>query len=119
MCKRYKRRNNTMYINMYEIPNKYYVMKALKPDYLILCTYKKNKLGLTSYGVDGLLLKYICENCFDELNTDRRKLYEKLKELNINFLIIDGIREEFVHKYEVNNYGSYLYTAILNYIISE
>ena len=84
-------------------------MKALKPDYFVLVSERKGRFGLTSYGVDAVLLKYI-----NGYNSDRKKLYAKLDELQINYLILDGINETFVHEYDKNNYGEYVYTAMLS-----
>lgn len=95
-----------------ELPNKYFIMKSLKPDYLVLVSDKKNKMGLTSYGVDKILFEYLKGN--DNL---RVNLYNKLNKLEINYLILDGIEETYVHSFENNHYGDILYTAIFEYLI--
>ena len=90
---------------------RYEILKKKYPDYLILLT-AKNKLGLTSFKLDKLMLEYIRKITFNS----RVKLIEYLERNSISYILVDSFNNLEINPGE--NYERYLNLAFINYLLN-
>lgn len=87
---------------------RYWFLKKLYPNYLVLFKTNKNKLGYRCYGND----KYILDG-IRNYTTNIKAIERKLNELNINYIFIDNLRIIKIYTNETNMYTEYLYKFIV------
>ena len=86
---------------------RYWFLKKIYPNHLLLFSITKNKLGYRCFGVD----KYIFDN-IREYSTDITVILNKLNEVKINYVLVDNLTIKMVKNYETNMYNNYLYKFI-------
>ena len=92
---------------------RYDIAKLMFDDYFVLLVTSKNKLGLKTYKNDKVLLEYIKEFT----HNSRIKLYNYLKENNINYVVLDNFNDIIITNYDKNNYKLYLKKSIVKTIV--
>lgn len=92
---------------------RYWFIKKVYPNYLLLFKTSKNKLGYRSYGNDKRLLDYFRNYC-----TNINIIIKRLEKNNINYILIDN-DTRIIKLYKSNNnmYITYLYRSILKDIV--
>ena len=83
---------------------RYYFLKKIYPNHLLLFKTNKNKLGYKSFGYD----KYILDG-IRNYTIDMRTIIQRLHKLNINYIIIDNLELIKIYNFENNMYVNYLY----------
>ena len=92
---------------------RYWFIKKVYPNYLLLFKTSKNKLGYRCYGNDKRLLDYFRYYC-----TNINIIIKRLEKNNINYILIDN-DTRIIKLYKSNNnmYITYLYRSILKDIV--
>lgn len=86
---------------------RYWFMKKIYPDYLLLFKTSKNKLGYKCFGLDKRIL--------NNINYYPKKIdiiEERLNKLNINYMLIDNLQIIKIQKHETNMYNYCIYKFI-------
>ena len=93
---------------------RYWFIKKVYPNYLLLFKTNKNKLGYRSYGNDKRLLWFV-----RGYTVSINKVTDNLEKNNINYLLIDN-DTRIIKLYKTNNnrYITFLYRAIVKDIVS-
>ena len=99
--------------NKHKYNVRYEIAKLVYPDYLILIETSKNKLGLKTYKKDKIILDYIKEIT----HNSRIKLYNYLKENNINYIVLDNYSNITICNCNNNYYKLYLKKRIIKIIV--
>lgn len=86
---------------------RYWFMKKIYPDYLLLFKTSKNKLGYRCFGVDKIIL-----DTTRNYSTKISFIESKLDKLNINYMLIDNLIVTKIQRYETNMYNYYMYKFI-------
>ena len=83
---------------------RYWFLKKLYPNHLLLFKCTKNKLGYRSFGNDKIILDGI-----RNYNTDIKFVLRLFDFYNINYIMIDNLSIFFQKDFETNMYSTYLY----------
>ena len=88
---------------------RYWFIKKVYPNYLLLFKTSKNKLGYRSYDNDKRLLDYFRNYC-----TNIHIVTKRLEKSNVNYILIDNDTSIIkIYKSNNNMYITYLYRSIL------
>lgn len=87
---------------------RYWFLKKIYPNYLLLFKTSKNKLGYKCFGID----KYILDG-IRNYTTDISVIINTLTSYKINYLIIDNLDITLIYNSKTNMYTSYLYKFIV------
>ena len=90
---------------------RYEILKKKYPDYLILVS-SKNKLGLTSFKLDKIILEYILKRTYNS----KIKLIEYLDKNSISYILMDSYNNLEINPGDC--YEKYLNLAYLNYLLT-
>lgn len=90
---------------------RYWFMKKLYPEYLLLFKTNKNKLGYRCYGIDKYIINY-----FRNYEISINIILKKLEKNDINYIMIDNLDMIKIYKTNNNRYYKYLYESITLYI---
>ena len=85
------------------IQGRYQFVKKVYPNYLVIIASNKNKRVYTSCGIDKSILENI------EKKKSKLNLLKKLEKMNINYIVLDGLK--IIKKYEnsMNKYDRLFY----------
>lgn len=86
---------------------RYWFLKKMYPNHLLLFKCTKNKLGYRAFGIDKIVLDGI-----RNYSTDIKYVIKLLDDYNINYIIIDNLSILFLKSFEINKYSTYLYKFI-------
>ena len=86
---------------------RYWFLKKIYPNYLLLFKTNKNKLGYKCFGID----KHIINN-IRRYTTNFHIVKSRLEKLNINYILIDNLSITQIRKFETNMYTSYIYKFV-------
>ena len=84
--------------------NRYYFLKKIYPNYLLLFKSDKNKLGYKCFGNDKYILKYI-----RSFNSSIDSVTKSLEKWGINYILIDNLQLTKIYKNKENRYCEYMY----------
>lgn len=87
---------------------RYWFLKKIYPNYLLLFKTTKNKLGYKCFGIDRYILDGI-----RNYTTDINVIINTLTSYKINYLIIDNLDITLIYNSITNMYTSYLYKFIV------
>lgn len=87
---------------------RYWFLKKIYPNYLLLFKTNKNKLGYRCFGIDIYIL-----NSIRNYTINFNVIKSRLENLNINYMIIDNLTIEKVYENKTNIYNDYLYKCIV------
>lgn len=92
---------------------RFYIMKKIYPNHLLLFKTNKNKLGLRCYGYDRYILDQI-----RKYTSNQHLVLNRLEKANISYHIIDNLEIIKSYQAEKNQYTTYLYRFICIDIIN-
>lgn len=87
---------------------RYWFLKKIYPDYLLLFKTNKNKLGYKCFGIDKYILDGIRHYSINIIIIQTR-----LEDLNINYMLIDNLSITKVKKFKTNLYNNYMYKFVV------
>lgn len=87
---------------------RYWFLKKIYSNYLILLKTNKCKLGYKCFGVD----KYILDNIRNYTN-DINVIESKLTELNINYIKVEELQITEIYNFKENKYNYYMYKYLV------
>lgn len=91
---------------------RYWFLKKIYPNYLLLFKTNKNKLGYKCFAVD----KYIIDG-IRNYTTSFAIIQSRLEKLNINYILIDNLSITKIYNVKNNMYNNYLYKFICSNIL--
>lgn len=92
---------------------RYYFLKKIYPNYLLLFKTNKNKLGYRTFGYD----KYILDG-IRKYTTSINVIINRLNKYNINYIMIDNLEITKIKSNKNNKYVDYLYRFMVLNIMS-
>lgn len=88
--------------------NRYWFLKKIYPNYVLLFKTSKNKFGYKCFGIDKIILNYI-----KKYNDDITVVLKKFQKLSINYIIVDNLNIDKTYENNVNRYTEYVYKFIV------
>ena len=85
------------------IQGRYQFVKKVYPNYLVIIVSNKNKRGYTSCGIDKSILENI------EKKKSKLSILKKLEEMNINYIVLDGLTITKKYESSKNSYDRLFY----------
>lgn len=87
---------------------RYWFLKRIYPNHLLLLKTNKCRLGYKCFGVD----KYILDNIIN-YTSDINVIESKLIELNINYMKVEELQITEIYNFEENKYNDYMYKYLV------
>lgn len=87
---------------------RYWFLKKLYPDYVLLFRTNKNKLGYRCFGID----KYILDS-IRKYSINFTLIQSRLEQLSINYMFIDNLSITKTRKFKTNMYTDYMYKCLV------
>ena len=94
--------------NIYMYNTRYWFLKKIYPNYLLLFKTNKNKLGYRCFEID----KYILDS-IRHYSINFNIIQSRLDKLNINYMLIDNLSITKIKTFNTNMYNDYMYKCLV------